>query len=68
VEAVRVAVPLVVVLVNAVVVVVEREMLEAVKVVTALVVVGLKICPMTVTELIGLMVRRPILLPDSSLK
>lgn len=35
------AVPLVVVLVNAVVVVVEREMLEAVKVVTGLVVVGL---------------------------
>jgi hypothetical protein len=41
VEAVLVAVPLVVVFVNAVAVVVERDVLEAVKVITGLVVVGL---------------------------
>jgi len=63
-----VAIPLVVVLVNAVVVVVERYGLEAVVIVVGLDSVGWKVPTMIVIELTGLMVRRPILFPDSSVK
>jgi len=63
-----VAIPLVVVLVNAVVVVVERYGLEAVVIVVGLDSVGWKVPPMIVIELTGLMVRRPILFSDSSVK
>ena len=67
-EAVLVAVPLVVVLINAVVVFVERSGLEAVVDVVYLDSVGWAVYPITVTDVRGLIVKHPILLPVFSLK
>ena len=67
-EAVLVTVPLVVVLVDAVLVVVERYGLDAVVVLTGLGSVAENLCPMMVIELIGLMVKRPILFAEDSAK